>query len=215
MIETTLRKEQKMSIITLAMAKPSYVYEEIIGKNVLISIPEGRGYTSLEVRNGFGDQTFSSNDLPSSIITKCLGVTRCGDGKVHPVCYSQINLIEEFSIRGLTGFENGVEELNKICQVFTQQEGLYFTRSCNMQDRDILYKPNSLSSYWLASRKSQKFVINTSFRMCVKSGEGVSYQALYDTDVLREYAGTYSIRAVFILSAEALFPERKINWIDS
>ena len=51
--------------------------------------------------------------------------------------------------------------------------------------------------------------------MCVKSGEGVSYQALYDTDVLREYAGTYSIRAVFILSAEVLFPERKINWIDS
>ena len=75
-----------MSVITLAMAKPSYVYEEIIGENVLIPIPKRREYTSLEGRNGFGDQSFSSKDLPKSIMTKCLGVTRCGDGKVHPVC---------------------------------------------------------------------------------------------------------------------------------
>lgn len=201
-----------MSVITLAMAKPSYVYEEIIGENVLISIPKGREYTSLEGRNGFGDQTFSSNDIPSSIITKCLGVTRCGDGKVHPVCYSQINLIDKFSIRGLTGYENGIDELNEICQVFTRQEGLYFARSCNMQDRDILYKPNSLSSYWLASRKSE---FNTSFRACVKSEEGIRYQHLYDTKGLKECTGTYSVRAVFILATEVLFPERKINWIDS
>lgn len=204
-----------MSVITLAMAKPSYVYEEIIGKNVLIPIPEGREYTSLEGRNGFRDQSFSSKDLPKSIMTKCLGVTRCGDGKVHPVCYSQINLIDKFSIRGLTGYENGIDELNEICQVFTRQEGLYFARSCNMQDRDILYKPNSLSSYWLASRKSQTLTFNTSFRICVKSGEGISYQPLYDTDGLKECTGTYSIRAVFILATEVLFPERKIHWINS
>ena len=201
-----------MSVITLAMAKPNYVYEDIIGRNVLISIPENRKYTSLEVRNGFGNQTFSNSDVPNSIITKCLGVTRCGDGKVHPVCYSQINLIDKFSIRGLTGYENGIDELNEICQVFTRQEGLYFARSCNMQDRDILYKPNSLSSYWLASGKSE---FNTSFRICVKSGEGVSYQPLYDTRERKEYTGTYSIRAVFILATEVLFPERKINWINS
>lgn len=204
-----------MSVITLAMAKPNYVYEDIIGRNVLISIPENREYTSLEVRNGFENQTFSNSDVPNSIITKCLGVTRCGDGKVHPVCYSQINLIEEFSIGGLTGYENGIDELNNICQVFTQQEGLYLTRSCNMQDRDILYKTNSLSYYWLATRKSQKLIFNTSFRICVKSGEGVSYQALYDTDGFKEYTATYSIRPVFILATEVLFPERKINWIDS
>ena len=204
-----------MSVITLAMAKPNYVYEDIIGRNVLISIPENREYTSLEVRNGFGNQTFSNSDVPNSIITKCLGVTRCGDGKVHPVCYSQINLIEEFSIGGLTGYENGIDELNNICQVFTQQEGLYLTRSCNMQDRDILYKTNSLSYYWLATRKSQKLKFNTSFRICVKSGEGVSYQALYDTDGFKEYTATYSIRPVFVLATEVLFPERKINWIDS
>ena len=204
-----------MSVITLAMAKPSYVYEEIIGENVLIPIPEGREYTSLEGRNGFRDQSFSSKDLPKSIMTKCLGVTRCGDGKVHPVCYSQINLIDKFSIRGLTGYENGIDELNEICQVFTRQEGLYFARSCNMQDRDILYKPNSLSSYWLASRKSQTLTFNTSFRICVKSGEGISYQALCDTDGLKEYTGTYSIRPVFILATEVLFPERKIHWINS
>ena len=59
-----------MSVITLAMAKPSYVYEEIIGENVLIPIPEGREYTSLEGRNGFRDQSFSSKDLPKSIMTK-------------------------------------------------------------------------------------------------------------------------------------------------
>ena len=204
-----------MSVITLAMANPSYVYEDIIGRNVLISIPENREYTSLEVRNGFGNQTFSSADVPSSIMTKCLGVTRCGDGKVHPVCYSQINLIEEFSIRGLTGYENGIDELDKICQFFTQQEGLYSARSCNMQDKDILYKPNSLSYYWLASRKSQKLTLNTSFRICVKAREGIIYQALYDTDGLKEYSGTYSVRAVFILATEVLFPERKINWINS
>ena len=201
-----------MSVITLAMAKPSYVYEEIIGENVLIPIPEGREYTSLEGRNGFRDQSFSSKDLPKSIMTKCLGVTRCGDGKVHPVCYSQINLIDKFSIRGLTGYENGIDELNEICQVFTRQEGLYFARSCNMQDRDILYKPNSLSSYWLASRKSE---FNTSFRACVKSEEGIRYQHLYDTKGLKECTGTYSIRAVFILATEVLFPERKIHWINS
>ena len=204
-----------MSVITLAMAKPSYVYEEIIGENVLITIPKRREYTSLEGRNGFGDQSFSSKDLPKFIMTKCLGVTRCGDGKVHPVCYSQINLIDKFSIRGLTGYENGIDELNEICQVFTRQEGLYFARSCNMQDRDILYKPNSLSSYWLASRKSQTLTFNTSFRICVKSGEGISYQPLYDTDGLKECTGTYSIRAVFILATEVLFPERKIHWINS
>ena len=201
-----------MSVITLAMAKPSYVYEEIIGKNVLIPIPEGREYTSLEGRNGFRDQSFSSKDLPKSIMTKCLGVTRCGDGKVHPVCYSQINLIDKFSIRGLTGYENGIDELNEICQVFTRQEGLYFARSCSMRDRDILYKPNSLSSYWLASRKSE---FNTSFRACVKSEEGIRYQHLYDTKGLKECTGTYSVRAVFILATEVLFTERKINWIDS
>ena len=201
-----------MSVITLAMAKPSYVYEEIIGENVLIPIPEGREYTSLEGRNGFRDQSFSSKDLPKSIMTKCLGVTRCGDGKVHPVCYSQINLIDKFSIRGLIGYENGIDELNEICQVFTRQEGLYFARSCNMQDRDILYKPNSLSSYWLASRKSE---FNTSFRACVKSEEGIRYQHLYDTKGLKECTGTYSVRAVFILATEVLFPERKIHWINS
>lgn len=204
-----------MSIITLKMAKSSYVYEEIIGENVLISIPDEREYTSLEGRNGFGDQPFSSSDLPKSIMTKCLGVTKCGDGKVHPVCYSQINLIDRFSMRGLIGYENSTDELNDICQFFTNQEGLYLTRSCNMQDRGILYKPNNLSSYWLATRKSQKLIFNTSFRICVKSGEGVSYQALYDTDGFKEYTATYSIRPVFVLATEVLFPERKINWIDS
>lgn len=203
-----------MSVITLEKIKPSYAYEEIIGENVLIPIPRRRNYTSLEGRNGFGDQSFSSKDLPKSIMTDCLGVTRCGDGKVHPVCYSQINLIDKFSIRGLTGYENGIDELNKICQVFTRQEGLYFARSCNMQDRDILYKPNPLSSYWLASRKSE---FDTSFRACVKSEEGIRYQHLYDTNTkgLKECTGTYSVRAVFILATEVLFPERKINWIDS
>ena len=49
-----------MSIITLAMAKPSYVYEEIIGKNVLISIPEGRGYTSLEVKMALETKLFQA-----------------------------------------------------------------------------------------------------------------------------------------------------------
>ena len=204
-----------MSIITLKMAKSSYVYEEIIGENVLISIRDEREYTSLEGRNGFGDQPFSSSDLPKSIMTKCLGVTKCGDGKVHPVCYSQINLIDRFSMRGLIGYENSTDELNEICQFFTNQEGLYLTRSCNMQDRGILYKPNNLSSYWLATRKSQKLIFNTSFRICVKSGEGVSYQALYDTDGFKEYTATYSIRPVFVLATEVLFPERKINWIDS
>ena len=197
------------------MAKSSYVYEEIIGENVLISIPDEREYTSLEGRNGFGDQPFSSSDLPKSIMTKSLGVTKCGDGKVHPVCYSQINLIDRFSMRGLIGYENSTDELNDICQFFTNQEGLYLTRSCNMQDRGILYKPNNLSSYWLATRKSQKLIFNTSFRICVKSGEGVSYQALYDTDGFKEYTATYSIRPVFVLATEVLFPERKINWVDS
>ena len=93
-----------MSIITLGMLKSSYVYEEIIDRMVLIPLPTNREYTSPKERNGYKDQVFSNDDMPSSILAKCMGVTKLSaDGKVHPVCYSEINLIEEFFISGLTG----------------------------------------------------------------------------------------------------------------
>ncbi len=203
-----------MSIITLGMLKSSYVYEEIIDRMVLIPLPTNREYTSPKERNGYKDQVFSNDDMPSSILAKCMGVTKLSaDGKVHPVCYSEINLIEEFFISGLTGYENGISELDFICKFFTRQEKLYDVRSANMKDTMVLYINNAFKPYWLASSSIDRLGFDIKFNLKVKGKGGVRIQHLYSTDGEKEEYGAWAVRPVFILDTEVLFPERKINWI--
>lgn len=141
-----------MSIIPLAETKKVYDYNEVMGQTFSIPIPRDREYTSPKGRNGYKDQTFSSNDMPTSIVAKCLAVTKYSpDGKIHPVCIGEENLINYFWLEGKAGFLYGPDELNLLCRIFAGQEGLVNVRSINHEDTTI-ERRRLFGDFWLASR---------------------------------------------------------------
>lgn len=202
-----------MSVITLADAKKVYTYGEVIGQRFSIPIPRDREYTSPKERNGYEDQTFSSNDMPEAIEAECFGITKySADGKMHPVCLASQNLIDKFWLQGIDGFSNGPDELNLICKVLGRQDGLMDVRSVNWEDTSIISR-EKLADWegWLASRTTSVYPDGAHFYVrCVYDGNVDYYFMLYsDSD---SFSAKLSVRPVFVLKSEI---SSLIHWVKS
>lgn len=204
-----------MSVIPLAEIKEKYYYEEIIGQEFLIPIQRGTEYTSLEDRNGYRNQFFSSNDMPKNIVAKCFGVTKySADDKIHPVLYSMENMIEKFWLQGFTGYQYGPDELNLICKIFARNVGIREIRS--IIDADILTILDTYefdeTKFWLASRKANlnfdySYFFVSYFNDCIRDA------SMYVSNKHKD-SSCYGVRPVFTLETEVKFPEPKINWVN-
>lgn len=202
-----------MSVIPLAEAKKVYNYDEVIGQAFSIPIPRDREYTSPKERNGYKDQTFSSNDMPTSIAAKCFAVTKYSpDGKIHPVCIGEENLIDIFYLKGKAGFLYGPDELNLLCRIFAGQKGLTDVRSINYEDTTI--ERSLFGNFWLASRAVDVYSNSASFHVRGVGIGGVGARFLFYSDG-SEYYNYYGVRPVFVLESEVKFPEPKVSWVMS
>lgn len=202
-----------MSIIPLAETKKVYDYNEVMGQTFSIPIPRNREYTSPKERNGYEDQTFSSNDMLASIVARCFAVTKYSpDGKIHPVCFASQNLIDEFWLQGIDGFLYGPDELNLICRIFGRQKGLVEVRSVNYEDKTIMEL--KYGDFWLASRAIDVFSNYQYFRLRFVGRcnyeSGILYRSYGDIGVDK-----FGVRQVFVLKSEVKFPEPKISWVIS
>lgn len=202
-----------MSIITLAETKKVYGYSEVIGQTFSIPIPRDRKYTSPKERNGYKNQTFSSNNMPKTIDAKCFAVTKYSpDGKIHPVCVGSKNLIEEFCLKGKAGFLYGPDELNLLCRIFAGQEELTDVRSINYEDTTI--ERSLFGNFWLASRAVDVNSCGAGLRVrFVDDGVVGAGYLFYSFGYSHTY--DYGVRPVFVLESEVKFPEPKGYWVMS
>lgn len=197
-----------MSIITLSEAKKVYDYTEVIGQRFSIPIPRDREYTSPKEKNGYGDQTFSSNDMPETIEAECFGITKYfADGKIHPVCFGTKNLVNNFGLEGKDGFLYGTDELNLICKVFGRQDGLIDIRSINEEDTSIIDKKKlDDCNCWFPDR----FLVNYSgisifYVHIFDCGAIFSKPLFYSYGEARAYK-CFGVRPVFVLKSEIETP---------
>lgn len=85
--------------------------------------------------NGNSDQTYSAADA-SNVKWKVLGAGDNGELLIvaADVLKNTNNTTKKLTLRGITGYLNGVEELNKICQVYGKGKGATGARSINYDD---------------------------------------------------------------------------------
>lgn len=192
-----------MSIITLSDAKKVYDYTEVIGQRFSIPIPRDVEYTSLKDKNGYKNQTFSSNDMPEVIEAECFGITKySADGKIHPVCFGTKNLVDNFCLQGKNGFLYGPDELNVICKVFGRQEGLIDIRSINEEDTSIINKEKlDDCKCWFPYRAVVDYSARAVFFVHIFDGDFIISKSLfYSNGEVRSYL--CGVRPVFVLKSE-------------
>ena len=84
--------------------------------------------------NGHSNQTYSALDA-SNVKWKVLGAN---EGELQVVAADVIknsdNSTKKFKVMGITGYLYGVEELNKICNVYGKGKGATGARSINYND---------------------------------------------------------------------------------
>lgn len=192
---------------------------EAMGKEFLVPVPRDREYTSLEEKNGFGDQNFSSNDMPEEIRCKCFAFTRySSDGKIHPVCYGMRNLIDEYHLKSKKGYEYGVDELNFLCKFFCRQDGLYDIRSITKTDMSMINASKfKNTTFWLSSHVVNEYFGPFSLAVYAAYSGNICDDVLYYSyGCVRSCC--HPIRPVFVLDAEVQMSENqikssRINWV--
>lgn len=199
--------------------KKTMNFFEVNGNEFSITIPRDREYTSLEEKNGWGNQTFSSNDMPETIKCKCFGFTRySSDGKIHPVCYGMEDLVEQYYLKSKNGFWHSVNELNFLCKFFCRQNGLYDVRSITKTDMSMINSSEFKdTTFWLGSNTVNTYIGTFSLAVYAAYGGKVCEDVLfYSYDY--ERCCCHPIRPVFVLDSEVQIPESwikssKINWV--
>ena len=111
-------------------------------------------YTSYEVANGYGDQTFTASDY--SYGWRVLGIDE-GTGELLilsedfvPLTGGRIENKETYyCLLNQAGYTNGVNELNKICEIYGKGKGATGGRSITVEDVNKItgYNPNNVGVY--------------------------------------------------------------------
>ena len=111
-----------------------------IGDEIVIYPEKGLCYTSLETKNGIEYQEFDSSKFPKTLTAVFIGREEGKDGKSYER-YTLKKIPKEllyFSLYGKRGFENLIEELNKISEILqgTAEDGrkILASRSINIED---------------------------------------------------------------------------------
>ena len=111
-----------------------------IGDEIVIYPEGGHRYTSLETKNGIEYQEFDSSKFPKTLTAVFIGREEGKDGKRYER-YTLKSIPEEllyFSLYGKRGFENLIEELNKISEILQGRAAdgrkILYSRSINVED---------------------------------------------------------------------------------
>lgn len=110
-------------------------------------------YTSSQVANGYGNQTFTASDYKYG--WRVLGIDE-ETGELLILAEDFVPLTGGYTdktsnrtyyyLKGQAGYANGVNELNNICEIYGQGEGATGARSITMEDIDKItgYNPNNV-----------------------------------------------------------------------
>ena len=111
-----------------------------IGDKIVIYPRKDLSYKSLETKNGIEYQEFDSSNFPGALTAVFIGRKKGKDGKWYER-YTLKTIPQEllyFSLYGKRGFENLIEELNKISEILqgTAEDGrkILASRSINIED---------------------------------------------------------------------------------
>ena len=111
-----------------------------IGDKIVIYPKKGLCYTSLETKNGYENQVFNSSNFPETLAAVFLGIKKDKAGKYYEK-YTLKTIPKElynFKLCRKSGFENLIEELNKISEILqgTAEDGrkILASRSINIED---------------------------------------------------------------------------------
>ena len=111
-----------------------------IGDEIVIYPEGGLDYTSLKTKNGCKNQAYHSSNFPIALTAVFLGIKKGKDGKWYEK-YTLKSIPEEldtFNLYGKVGFENLIEELNKISEILQgkAEDGrkILYPRSINIED---------------------------------------------------------------------------------
>ena len=111
-----------------------------IGDKIVIYPRKDLSYKSLETKNGIEYQEFDSSNFPGALTAVFIGRKKGKDGKWYER-YTLKTIPQEllyFSLYGKRGFENLIEELNKISEILqgTAEDGrkILYSRSINIED---------------------------------------------------------------------------------
>ena len=111
-----------------------------IGDEIVIYPKKGHSYESLETKNGYKNQVYDSSNFPETLTAVFIGREEGKDGKWYER-YTLKTIPQEllyFSLYGKRGFENLIEELNKISEILqgTAEDGrkILYSRSINIED---------------------------------------------------------------------------------
>ena len=111
-----------------------------IGDKIVIYPKKGLCYTSLKTKNGYENQVFNSSNFPETLAAVFLGIKKDKAGKYYEK-YTLKTIPKElynFKLCRKSGFENLIEELNKISEILqgTAEDGrkILASRSINIED---------------------------------------------------------------------------------
>ena len=104
-------------------------------------------YISLKNKNGYKNQIFNSSDYTGK--WRVMGVTE--SGQLELIADISVPLVEAgeenvFYLQGKSGYINGVEELNNICNIYGKGKGAMTARSIVAEDINKIlgYNPNNI-----------------------------------------------------------------------
>ena len=111
-----------------------------IGDEIVIYPKKGHSYESLETKNGYKNQIYDSSNFHEALTAVFIGREEGKDGKYYEK-YTLKTIPKElynFKLCGKSGFENLIEELNKISEILqgTAEDGrkILYSRSINIED---------------------------------------------------------------------------------
>ncbi len=141
---------------------------------------------SREEQNGYGDQYFTKEDIQFRVLYK-------DEERKKLVCIADKPTEQELSLYSKEGYENGIEELHRLCKEISGYENArnmtiediekskYWKEKDEKKANMIFGEEERRYRYWLANQENGYFANFKSFRMFYVSGGAVDAYSLYNS----------------------------------
>ena len=139
------------------------------------------------------------------------------DGSVHPKYRANVVTSEGLCLKGMRGYQNGIDIIDKVAWWLTWQEKMLEAKSIKKSDLNFFdYEKENLSSYWLSSHG----VIRANY---INFGPGVVYAnggvarvgayIVFDSYGLCN-AFRAGVRPTMILTSKILIAPPEFSWVE-
>ena len=155
---------------------------------------------SKEQQNGYCDQYFTKEEVKFRVLY-------IDEDRRKIVCIADKPTEQELSLYGKEGYENGIEELHRLCKEISGYENArnmtiediekskYWKEKDEKKANMIFGEEERRYRYWLANQENGYFANFKSFRMSCVSGGAVGAHWLYNSNS-NTNSNSYAVRPV-------------------